>query len=179
MREKNLQLQKRELDRQERLEKAKTLKGTWELMKVCKEFLEEWEQDWVEGTEKERERQEKKQRELDKNERLQKIEIKRQEQKSKIVQTRIDFRVKQLGETGRREWAAEVRQERLELQEMRENLWRWRDKGGGKTRTGKEKMPEPSKKTNDKKLKKLEEILLREKQDKIRCEEMKEKERQE
>ena len=77
MRERNLQLQKRELERQERLEKAKTLKGTWELMKVCKEFLEEWEQDWVEGTEKERERQEKKQREQDKNERLQKIETKR------------------------------------------------------------------------------------------------------
>ena len=84
-----------------------------------------------------------------------------------------------MGETGKKEWASEVRQERLELQEMRENLWRWREKGGGKTRTGKEKMPEPNKKTNDKKLKKLEEILLREKQDKKRCEEIKERERQE
>ena len=51
-------------------------------MQVCKDFLEEWEQDWVEGTEKARERQEKKQRVLDKNERLRKIENKRQEQMS-------------------------------------------------------------------------------------------------
>ena len=58
---------------------------------------------------------------------------------------------------------------------MRENLWRWREKGGGRTRTGKEKMPEPDKKMNDKKLKKLEEILARERQDQKRCEEMREK----
>ena len=79
----------------------------------------------------------------------------------KKIQTRINFGVSQLGESGNREWAAEVRQEKLELQELRENLWRWRDRGGGKTKTGKEKMQEPDRRTNDKKLKKLEEILER------------------
>ena len=67
----------------------------------------------------------------------------------------------------------------MELQELRENLWRWSDRGGGKTRTGKEKMKEPDKKTNDKKLKKLEEILERERQDQRKCEELRERERQE
>ena len=40
-------------------------------------------------------------------------------------------------------------------------------------------MKEPDKKTNDKKLKKLEEILERERQDQRKCEELRERERQE
>ena len=60
-------------------------------MKVCKGFLEEWEIDWVEGSEKAKERQEKKQEEIDKNDRFRRIEIKRQDQNRKKVQTRINW----------------------------------------------------------------------------------------
>ena len=49
-------------------------------MKVCKGFLEEWDIDWVEGSEKAKERQDKKQEEIDKNYRFRRIEIKRQDQ---------------------------------------------------------------------------------------------------
>ena len=168
----------KENERQARLAKASNLKGTWELMKLCKGFLEEWEMDWVEGSEKATDIQDKRQQEIDKNERFKKIERKKQELNKKKVQTRINFGVTQLRESGKREWAAELRQEKLELQELRENMWRWRDRGGGKTRTGKEKMKEPDKKTNDK-LKKLEESLERERQDQRKCEELRERERQE
>ena len=80
LRERNLQSKHREIERQTRINKASNLKGTWDLMKVCKGFLEEWDIDWVEGSEKAKERQDKKQEEIDKNYRFRRIEIKRQDQ---------------------------------------------------------------------------------------------------
>ena len=108
-------------------------------MKVCKGFLEEWEGEWVEGSEKARERQEKRQKGIDKNERFKMIELNKKEFNKKKVQSRIDSGVSQLGESGKKEWAKEIRQEKLELQELKENMRRWRDRGGGKARNSKER----------------------------------------
>ena len=55
-------------------------------------------------------------------------------------------------------------------------MWRWRESGGGKTRPGKEKQPEPYSKTVDKKLKFLEELLDKERKEKERFRILKEKE---
>ena len=71
----------------------------------------------MEGSEKATDRQEKRQQEIDKNERFKKIERKKEELKKKKVQTRINFGVAKLRKSGKREWAAELRQEKLELQE--------------------------------------------------------------
>ena len=86
----------KEMERQTRIKKASSLKGTWDLMKVCKGFLEEWEIGWS-GQRKQ---------EIDKNDRFRRIEIKRKDQNRKNVQTRINFGVSQLGESGKKEWAA-------------------------------------------------------------------------
>ena len=51
IKEKEKKLKSEELERKERLKKAAKLKGTWDLMIICKEFLEEWEGSWVEGSE--------------------------------------------------------------------------------------------------------------------------------
>ena len=97
-------------------------------MKIYKGFLEELEVKWVEGSEKATDRQEKGQQQLDKNERFKKIERKKEELEKKKVQTRINFGVSQLRESGKREWVAEIRQEKLELQELREGQGRGEDK---------------------------------------------------
>ena len=65
------------------------------------------------------------------------------------------------GGQGKLEWAEELRKERMLIQELKENLWRWRENGGGKTRTGREKQNEPNGKDIEKKLKMIEEILER------------------
>ena len=56
-----------------RLAKSSKIQGTWDLMKVCKGFLEEW----VKGSKKARDRQETRQKEIDKNERFKIIELKK------------------------------------------------------------------------------------------------------
>ena len=117
-------------------------------MKVCKGFLEEWEVEWVEGSEKARERQEKRQKGIDKNERFKMIELNKKEFNKKKVQSRIDSGVSQLGESGKKEWAKEIRQEKLELQELKENMRRWRDRGGGKARNSKERVTKNQMKRN-------------------------------
>ena len=165
-----------ELRRKERLKKAEKLKGTWDLMINCKEFLEEWEGSWVEGSEKSRIRQENTRKEIEKCERFEKIEIRKKEIKKKMLQTRLNLGVKELGKEGMKEWSETIKHERQELQELKENLWRWRDSGGGKTKNGKERMREPNEKTTEKKLKSLEEILERERKEKEKVKDLKEKE---
>ena len=39
-------------EKNQRKAKQEQLRGTWELMRVCKDFLQEWEGDWTEGLEK-------------------------------------------------------------------------------------------------------------------------------
>ena len=53
-----LKERKEEMERNTRIDKSKQLRGTWEIMRVCKDFLEEWEGDWSEGSEKTRAKQE-------------------------------------------------------------------------------------------------------------------------
>ena len=71
----------------------------------------------------------------------------------------------------------ETRREKIEIQELRRNLWRWRENGGWETRSGKEKQNAPSEKSNEKKLKFLEYIIEREKNEKDRCQKLGEKEK--
>lgn len=65
----------------------------------------------------------------------------------------------------------------MEFQELKENLWRWRENGGGKSRQGREKKNEPNGKSIEKKLKVIEEILERERKENDRCRALKEKEK--
>ena len=122
MKEKEIRLRQEEEKRNLRLKKSKQLGGTWELLRVCKSFLEEWENDWTESEQKSRMRQEERNEVWEKEDRFRKIEIKKKEIKKKSIQTRIDFCVSKLGEKEREEFKFETRKERIELQELRMNL---------------------------------------------------------
>ena len=115
-----------------RIKKSKQLGGTWELIRVCKSFLEEWENEWTESEQKSRMRQEERNQVLEKEERFKKIEKKKNEIKKKSVQTRIDFCISKLGKKGQEEFRVETRREKIEIQELRMNMWRWRENGGGR-----------------------------------------------
>ena len=70
-------MKEKENERNQRIAKQNKLRGTWELMSVCKDFLQEWEGDWVEGSEEAKERQELGRQELEKQERFKLIEFKK------------------------------------------------------------------------------------------------------
>ena len=52
MKEKENRLKREEQERNSRIDKSNSLKGIWELMRTCKEYLAEWEIDWRVGNEK-------------------------------------------------------------------------------------------------------------------------------
>ena len=81
IREKEKKMRSEEMKRKERMKRAEKLKGTWDLMITCKEFLEEWEGSWVEGSTKSRMRQDNIRKEIEKCERFEKIEIKKLKRK--------------------------------------------------------------------------------------------------
>ena len=64
MKEKELKLRQEEKESM-RIKKSKHLGGTWELIRVCKSFLEEWENDWTESEQKSRMKQEERNQVLD------------------------------------------------------------------------------------------------------------------
>ena len=80
---------------------------------------------------------------MEKQERFKIIELKEGEIRRKKLQTKINFNITKLGKGGRDEWVQEYkkecRQEIIELQELKENLWRWRKQGGGEDNNRKRK----------------------------------------
>ena len=101
-------------------------------MRICKDFLKEWGNEWTEGSEKRIVREKEEERNLEREERFTKIAQKKKLLEKKKIQSTLNFKIKNLGESGRIEWEREIRKERLELQEFRENLWSWREGGGGR-----------------------------------------------
>ena len=76
LRDKEMRLEKEEQKRNERLKKAKKLKGIWDLMKICKEYLSEWGKDWRFWLEKNEERRVKGEN-LEREIRLEKVKEKK------------------------------------------------------------------------------------------------------
>ena len=71
-----------------------------------------------------------------------KIAQKRELLEKKKIKSTLNFKIKNFGDSGRIEWDSEIRKERLELWEFRENLWRWREQRGGEKKDGTEKKRE-------------------------------------
>ena len=93
MKEREEKMRREECERNLRKGKADSLSKTWELMKVCKDFLGEWEAEWTMGTEKARIIQE----ERNKEERFKKIDLQKENFKKKTQQTKLNFGISKLG----------------------------------------------------------------------------------
>ena len=71
----------RKRKRNQSIAKQEILRGTWELRRVCRDFLQEWEGDWTEEMEKTRMRKEdmKKKEDFERKERFKKIDKKKEQ----------------------------------------------------------------------------------------------------
>ena len=141
----------------ERKGKAERLKAIWGLARLCREILRESES-WDERAEEIKNNIE---RESGKGIRIEKAKEKKQFILTKYKQGRIDKMFDELSKKGKEEWeritSNEERKARLDLKEMKENLWKWRE--SGKERKEKKDNKE---KSVEEKLKNIEEILEKE-----------------
>jgi hypothetical protein len=120
--------------RREKIERAKTLERSWELLRMCKSYLRE-NRDWkvikknkLIEKRKEEERKEQKSKADEKKRDI------HEKENQKGVQMKITESLKRLPENERELFMREEGQrKRVELKEVRENLWRkWRGAGEGK-----------------------------------------------
>ena len=113
---------KEERDRQNRIDRAKKEEKTWELIRLCVEYLEEKCNTWKEGEEK--------RRKLEEKERL------RQERKKKAAESKLSFKcgflqkkisgfMKRLPENEKVKYEREEeKKKRKRMQEIKEILWK-------------------------------------------------------
>ena len=88
----------------------------------------------------------------------------------------MNFKIKNLGDSGRIERESEIRKERLELQEFSEDLWRCREGGGGEKKNGTEKKRETTTEDLKKKIQNLDKIVDKEKRESERIRDLTAKE---
>ena len=151
-----------EKKRHDKIIKAEMLIWSWELAQLCKEFLKKYEGEWDEGKERALARRDN----LEKEKRLEIVIEKKSEIEKKKMQTKIIFQERNLSVKGRDLWKnvekTEKRKERLELAEMKENLWKWRGGGREKTKKSLERKKEIAQEELENKLEKLTKILEKE-----------------
>ena len=152
-------LEKEEKEMRNRIDKAEKLQKSWELLRLCKTFIKENDASWMEGKQKAEMRKQQEEEIQEKEIRHGVAKKKKEKFQEKLLQSRITASVRKLGNVGTEMWKKEERKERIELAEVKENLWSWRENGGGKTRSGKEKVNLPAGKELQKKLEKSNEIL--------------------
>ena len=155
----------KEAELNDRKEKVLSLEATWALARLCKVILKENESDWDDRRDEIRKNLEECEENVERKERFGKAEKKKNEIKRKQTQSRIDLMLTELSKKGAEEWKSieseEEKLERLEMKEMKENIWRWRSTNQQKVKKQAEK--ENKKQTLEDKLKRVKEILEREK----------------
>ena len=120
------ELEKEENETTERVERAAMKTASWELMRLCRNFVKENGTLWKDG-------EEERKREKDKRERLSKVAIKKDDRRSKMLQKKLTETWLHLPEKERERYRGEEeRRKRFELKEIKENLWRWRSREGKK-----------------------------------------------
>ena len=104
-------LEKKKIEKEDRIERAKKEEKTWELTRLCREFLAENEPQWKVDKIL---RIEKKKLELEKRERHLKIAEKQRELKKKLLKDKVQDKEKELTEDSRKEiLEAEKKSQRL------------------------------------------------------------------
>ena len=124
--ERTKRLQVEEKERRERKEKAEREEKSWELARVTRSLIEECKtNNWIRNKEM---RKEKEKLEKGKRERLEKVKRKKDEIEKKRKQQTLMEMIKKIPHREREIIEMEERKfKKLELQEMKQNLWRkWR-----------------------------------------------------
>ena len=140
--ERKSKLEKEEREREERVEEAGRQEQSWELARMCKGIIEETNsENWYQNKEI---RKEKEKAEKEKQERFKVIK-----EKKKDLENRKNIKTKQVsllemmrklpGKEREIIKMEERRMRRLDLQEIKQNIWRkWRGKGGSNEEKRKE-----------------------------------------
>ena len=151
--EHRLRLEKEKQDKLDRLEKQKKKENGWELYRLCKQILEQNDSKWNKLKEKEQEEQERLKR-------LEKARIQAKKTRCNILERTQNEIVEKLPKQVRENFIVEqVKQERLELQKTRKNLWKLR-----KTEEKLEETEEIKKiRKLDKNMELVEQVLIEEK----------------
>jgi hypothetical protein len=127
-----LEERKRKIDEEEKIEwernkKASRLEKSWELAKLCRTYIKDNSENWIEGQEKTRLRQEEREELQERARRLEKAGEKKKLVQTKIFQKKIRMKINQLDENGRKGWEKSEEEDRrrlrLEISENMENLW--------------------------------------------------------
>ena len=181
--ESNLKEYKRKLEEEDRLrkmkkEKADKLSKGWELMRACRDYIEENSKTW--NNEEELRRQ-KKDEEEKKMERLRQAAIKKGRAKENEVQRKITETWKKIPQNEKEIFVeSENREKRREMRNIRENMWKkWRKDRNKETRSKeKDEMEIKRSKSQEETLRKLDEILHRLKEEEKSRKDAEEKERE-
>ena len=125
------EIEREESEDEERRERAAKKEKSWELLRLCKKYILENGRTWKIN-------KEDRQDELKKNIRLIKVAEKKEEMRKNLIQKKLTECWLQLPEKEKHKFRGEEeRRKRLELKEVKENLWKWRtrqDKKNGSKR---------------------------------------------
>ena len=158
----NKDLENEAKEREKRIERATKQHLSWELSRLCAKFLKENAKFW-----KEREDRVKEERKRD--ERLETARRKKEENREKEKQKKLMRTWLRLPQKEKEKYREkEEREKRMELKEMKENLWRWKAREGN--------INLPTKKEDEKRIEEMEEILARLKEEELRRKHEREKE---
>ena len=121
-REINRSIQKEERDRTSRIERARREEKTWELMRICLDFLDEHCETWRES---EKMRTELAEKEEKRKERKRMAEEQKMTFKCGFVQKRINSFMKKLPDHERKQYESEEeKKKRVKLREIKEIMWK-------------------------------------------------------
>ena len=157
----------------ERKSKAEMLTNTWALARLCQEIITESEGEWNDRTAEMESNIEKIKAANEKKVRLEIVKEKKAAIEMKRKQQRIDIMIDELSVKGVEEWTnieSEIeKKERLEIRNMKENIWRWRTSGNSVKKDQKAKKTEFEKVTNKyEKIKTILETERLEKRDRLK-----------
>ena len=169
-------IEKEELEKNLRVEKARKMEKSWELLRMCRDFMRENAREWSEKRDLEEKRKSEEERKAD---RLEKCSREKEKLQKKIVEEKISAALRSLPREERERYIAEEEKEkRIEMKTIKENIWKkWRNRREeNRQKSGEERDFEKADKSH--RLEKLEKIIQRLKSEELEREAMKEKNRE-
>ena len=88
-------LEREERERKTRIYLSTKLRGTWDLMRICKDFIKEWGREWTEGSGKKIVREREEREDLEREKIFTKIAQKKELLEKKKMQSILNFKVGQ------------------------------------------------------------------------------------